>query len=91
MKYPIKFILGIVYILYKAVAFVLVSIIYTIWSFDFSFYKDLYKEMFDTFFMSHVINLENWRYITFSDFIHNRKCYDHSDWKLKPQNHEENN
>ncbi len=83
---PIKYMFGIMYILFKIVSFVLCCIMFTIWNFSFSFYTELYEEFFDSFFVSYVFTMERWRYSTLSDFLNDNKCYTYSEFYKEKKN-----
>jgi hypothetical protein len=75
MKYPIKYIVGVLFILYKIIAFIPVFIIAFIWNFNLKFYTELHEMFFSSFYVSYVFALEQYRYLTLSDFVYDRKCY----------------
>ena len=81
MKYPIKLLLGIVYILAKYIMLTIFSIFLFIWDLDIDLIKELWLDT-KPFYIHTVFQTEDYRYNTLLDFINNNKNYSHSKFKL---------
>lgn len=71
----LKYMLGIMWIIYIHVTFVILCVLLFIWYFNFSFFLELQEEMSASFYIHRILGLERWRYLTISDFVHDNKCY----------------
>lgn len=87
MKYLLKLLIGILYILIKYAMYIAGSILLVIWDFSFENLRELWEEH-DVFYIKTMFRThEVYRYNTLKDFLLDRKNYTHEDnlFKLTKQ------
>ena len=79
MKYlvkPFKYLIGILYIIFKILVFCMCILILLLWDLNFSNFKECYNEFFEVFYIEKCFDFERYRYDTLKDFVNSNKNYD---------------
>ena len=76
---PFKYLIGILFILFKCMMFSFFFIALLIWNFDLSFFTELHEIFFDSFYVSECFNMGLYRYLTLTDYVNDNKCYIYRD------------
>ena len=69
MKYLVRLIVGILWIINKYILCIIFSVLYIIWTFETKGLEEFWKECDSAFYIKKVFGIEEYRYDTLMDFI----------------------